>query len=174
MLRGLRWGELRAGGTTVDQTLLAAPPSEFRQNLKRLGLEANWTELLETAETVMGMECGRGWLDLQRYVARACHELGSYYDPIRTAVISGVRALLADYPQLPELTMMDDTATATPKPTGGSKRTCCRLLPASPPTPPRDSSRRVAPNRERPRLPIPSSSPCSGAFRPRAGRASRC
>jgi type VI secretion system protein ImpA len=27
-------------------------------------------------------------------------------------VISGVRALLADYPQLPDLTMMDDTATA--------------------------------------------------------------
>jgi type VI secretion system protein ImpA len=112
MLRGLRWGELRAGGSTVDPLLLAAPPSEYRQNLKRLGLESNWTELLETAETVMGMECGRGWLDLQRYVARACHEMGGYYDAIRGAVISGVRALLADYPQLPELTMMDDTATA--------------------------------------------------------------
>ena len=112
MLRGLRWGELRAGGSNIDQTLLAAPPSEFRQNLKRLGLEANWTELLEVAETVMGMECGRGWLDLQRYVYRACYELGSYYEAIRGAVLSSVRALLADYPQLPELTMMDDTATA--------------------------------------------------------------
>jgi type VI secretion system protein ImpA len=112
MLRGLRWGELRAGGTVVDQTMLAAPPSEARQSLKRLGLEGNWTEVLETAETVMGMECGRGWLDLQRYVGRACYELGSYYDPIRTAVISAVRALLADYPQLPDLTMMDDTPTA--------------------------------------------------------------
>jgi type VI secretion system protein ImpA len=121
MLRGLRWGELRAGGSTVDQTLLAAPPSEYRQNLKRLGLEANWTELLETAETVMGMECGRGWLDLQRYVARACYELGSYYEPIRSAVISGVRALLADYPQLPELTMMDDTATANTETIGWIK-----------------------------------------------------
>jgi type VI secretion system protein ImpA len=112
MLRGLRWGELRAGGTVVDQTMLAAPPSEARQSLKRLGLEGNWTEVLETAETVMGMDCGRGWLDLQRYVGRACYELGSYYDPIRTAVISAVRALLADYPQLPDLTMMDDTPTA--------------------------------------------------------------
>jgi type VI secretion system protein ImpA len=112
MLRGLRWGELRAGGTVVDQTMLAAPPSEARQSLKRLGLEGNWTEVLETAETVMGMGCGRGWLDLQRYVGRACYELGSYYDPIRTAVISAVRALLADYPQLPDLTMMDDTPTA--------------------------------------------------------------
>ncbi|HTP34818.1 MAG TPA: type VI secretion system protein TssA [Candidatus Acidoferrales bacterium] len=112
MLRGLRWGELRAAGSTVDQTMLAAPPSEQRQTLRRLLLEANWTELIEAAERVMGMECGRGWLDLQRYVGRACYEMGSYYDPIRNAVIAELRALLADYPQLPELTMMDDTATA--------------------------------------------------------------
>jgi type VI secretion system protein ImpA len=38
--------------------------------------------------------------------------LGGYFDPVRTAVISGLRALLADYPQLPEMTMMDDTPTA--------------------------------------------------------------
>jgi type VI secretion system protein ImpA len=112
MLRGLRWGELRAAGETVDQNLLAAPPSELRQALKRASLDANWTEVLEQAETAMGMECGRGWLDVQRYVCRACYELGSYYDPIKNAVLSGVRALLTDYPSLPELTMMDDTATA--------------------------------------------------------------
>jgi type VI secretion system protein ImpA len=112
LLRGLRWGELRAAGTDIDQALLAAPPSDLRQALKRLAIEGNWTEVLEIAEKGMGMECGRGWLDLQRYVGRACYELGSYYEPIRGAVISGVRGLLADYPQLSELTMMDDTPTA--------------------------------------------------------------
>jgi type VI secretion system protein ImpA len=112
MLRGLRWGELRAAGSTIDQTMLAAPPAQLRVNLKRLSLESNWTEVLETAETAMGMDCGRGWLDVQRYVGKACYELGSYYEPIRGAVISGLRGLLADYPQLPEMTMMDDTATA--------------------------------------------------------------
>ena len=112
MLRGLRWGELRAAGETIDQAMLAAAPTEVRQNLKRLALESNWTEVLEQAETAMGTECGRGWLDLQRYVCRACSELGSYYEPIRAAVISGLRALLADYPRLPEMTMMDDTAAA--------------------------------------------------------------
>ena len=110
LLRGLRWGELRAAGREIDQALLAAPPTEIRQNLKKLALEANWTEVLEAGETAMGMECGRGWLDLQRYVARACYELG--YEPIRLAVISGLRALLTDYPRLPEMTLMDDTATA--------------------------------------------------------------
>jgi type VI secretion system protein ImpA len=112
MLRGMRWGELRAGGETIDQTLLAAPPSELRQSLKRASLEGNWSEVLEHAETAMGLECGRGWLDVQRYVSRACFEMGGYYDPIRNAVVSGVRGLLVDYPSLPELTMMDDTATA--------------------------------------------------------------
>jgi type VI secretion system protein ImpA len=112
LLRGLRWGELRAPGTEIDQGLLAAPPSDLRQELKRLATEASWTEVLETAETAMGMECGRGWLDLQRYVGRACYELGSDYESIRTAVISGLRGLLTDYPTLTELTMMDDTPTA--------------------------------------------------------------
>ena len=112
LLRGLRWGELRAAGTDIDATLLAAPPSDLRQDLKRLAMEGNWTEVLEVSERGMAMECGRGWLDLQRYVGRACYELGSYYEPIRGAVISGARAFLADYPQLPELTMMDDTPTA--------------------------------------------------------------
>lgn len=112
MLRGLRWGELRAAGPEVDQMLLAPPPSEIRQNLKRLSLEGNWTEVLETAETAAGMECGRGWLDVQRYAGRACHELGHYYEPIRAAIVSGLRTLLADYPKLPDLTMMDDTPTA--------------------------------------------------------------
>ncbi len=112
MLRGLRWGELRATSPSIDQTLLAAPPSEIRQQLKRQALEGNWTDVMETAETAMGMPCGRGWLDLQRYVSKACGELGSYYDPIAAAVRSELRALLTDLPQLPELTMMDDTATA--------------------------------------------------------------
>jgi type VI secretion system protein ImpA len=112
MLRGLRWGELRAAGETIDQTMLTPPPTEIRQSLKRLSLDSNWAGVLEAAESAMGMECGRGWLDLQRYVARACYEQGSYHEPIRSGVISGLRALLADYPQLPGLTLMDDTPTA--------------------------------------------------------------
>lgn len=121
LLRGLRWGELRAAGETIDQLLLAAPSTEIRQSLKKASLEGNWTEVLEAAETAMGMECGRGWLDLQRYVGRACYELGGYYDPIKNAVISGLRALLQDYPQLPEMTLMDDTPTANTETQGWLK-----------------------------------------------------
>jgi len=92
--------------------MLAAPATEIRQNVKKLALEGNWSGVLEAGENAMAMECGRGWLDLQRYSARACYELGSYYEPIRLAVISGLRGLLADYPRLPEMTLMDDTPTA--------------------------------------------------------------
>lgn len=112
LLRGLRWGELRAAGETIDPAMLEPPPTEVRQNLKRLTLEGNWSEVLEAGETAMGMESGRGWLDLQRYIARACYELGSYHAPIRAAVVSALRALLTDYPGLPEMTLMDDTPVA--------------------------------------------------------------
>lgn len=110
LVRALRWGELRAGGAEIDPTLLEAPPTETRQDLKKLAYEADWTQVLEIAETAAGTPCGRGWLDLQRYAVRACQELG--YEAAALAIRSGLRALLADYPQLPELTLMDDTPTA--------------------------------------------------------------
>ncbi|MCC6859252.1 MAG: type VI secretion system protein TssA [Bryobacterales bacterium] len=112
MLRALRWGELRAGGDQVNPALLETPPTEIRQRLKRAASEGLWEEVLEVAETAMGMPCGRGWLDLQRYAVRACSELGSWYDPVAQAIRSELRVLLADYPGLPDQTLTDDTPAA--------------------------------------------------------------
>jgi type VI secretion system protein ImpA len=58
------------------------------------------------------MECGRGWIDLQRYAVRACDQLGFNYYALRMAIVSGLRAILKDYPQILQMTMMDDTPTA--------------------------------------------------------------
>ncbi len=110
MLRGLRWGELRAGGDSPSLELLAPPPTQVRQDLKRLSVEANWAELIELAENVMAMPCGRGWLDLQRYAVRALDENG--YSGIASAIRSELRSLVADLPQLPQWTLADDTPTA--------------------------------------------------------------
>ncbi|PYS04157.1 MAG: type VI secretion system protein TssA [Acidobacteria bacterium] len=110
-LRGLRWGELRAA-TEPQPELLEAPPTEIRQQLKRLMLDGQSEQVLELAESAMGLPCGRGWLDLQRYVVRACTELGDDYAPIATAIRSDLRALLRDMPQLASMTLLDDTATA--------------------------------------------------------------
>lgn len=112
ILRALRWGELRATGTEIDQLLCEAPPTEIRQQIKRAALEGNWTEVLEAAETAMAMPCGRAWLDLHRYVIKACAEQGSYYEPIAASVRSALKSMLTDYPQLASMTLMDDTATA--------------------------------------------------------------
>lgn len=112
LLRGLRWGEVRAAGLSLDLNVLDPPATAVRQQLKRFANEGQWTELLEAAETAMGSSCGRGWLDLQRHVVRACDELGSYYYPVSTAVISALRALLADYSDLVSATLTDDTPAA--------------------------------------------------------------
>lgn len=111
ILRGLRWGELRAAGTEIDQRLLEAPSSEVRTALKTKSLDGDWAGVLDTAETAMGMPCGRGWLDLQRFAVRACEEQGSY-TAVVTALRSELRTLLADFPALAQMTMMDDTPTA--------------------------------------------------------------
>jgi type VI secretion system protein ImpA len=111
MLRGLRWGELRASS---DPAMLEAPPTEFRRQVKALSLNSKWPELLEAGEQVMALPCGRAWLDLQRFAVEACVALGSDYNAIAIAIRSELRALLRDLPQLLEATLSDDTPTANP------------------------------------------------------------
>src|ERR1700722_16353 len=112
MLRGLRWGELRAAVDLADPTLLEAPPTDLRKHLKRLTLDKKWAELLEAAESAMALPCSRAWLDLQRTVVEACEGLGSDYDAIVRAIRSELKALITDFPQLLDATLMDETAVA--------------------------------------------------------------
>jgi len=112
LLRGFRWGELRAGGDTVDPRLLDAPTTQTRTHLKGLLLDHKWKELLEASESTMGTPQGRGWLDLQRYALTACDQLGSEYHFISDAIRAELRTLLADLPALLDMTLMDDTPTA--------------------------------------------------------------
>jgi len=112
MLRGLRWGELRAAVDLADPTLLEAPPTDLRKHLKRLTLDKKWTELLEAAESAMALPCSRAWLDLQRSVVEACEGLGSDYEAIVRAIRSELKALITDIPQLLDATLMDETPAA--------------------------------------------------------------
>jgi type VI secretion system protein ImpA len=110
LLRALRWGELRANPYDLDWRMLEAPPTEVRQNIKRLAQEGENQQLLEAAEEVMATPSGRAWLDLQRFVLGACDALG--YDAISRAIRSEIKALLADYPTLLEASLNDDTQAA--------------------------------------------------------------
>jgi len=112
MLRGLRWGELRAAVSQSDPTPLEAPPPELRKHLKRLALDKKWAELLDAAENAMALPCARAWLDLQRLVVEACDALGADYEPIARAIRSELRTLVADLPQLLDAALMDDTPAA--------------------------------------------------------------
>jgi type VI secretion system protein ImpA len=112
LLRGFRWGELRAGGSDLDPRLLSAPPTRMRTHLKGLLLDEKWDQLLAEGEKVMATPHGRGWLDLQRYVLTACFKLGNEYDHVAASIVGALSALLRDLPQLPDLTLMDDTPTA--------------------------------------------------------------
>ncbi len=112
LLRGFRWGELRAAAPDVDPRLLEAPPTATRARLKAMMLDGKWPELLEQSEVLMSAAAGRGWLDLQRYVLTACHNLGGTYDAVAAVVRSELRALLVALPQLSRMMLMDDTPAA--------------------------------------------------------------
>lgn len=110
LLRALRWGELRAAGPDVDQSLLDPPPTELRQALRKASLEGDWQRAMEVAEGAAGMPSGRGWLDLQRYADQAAYQL-SYYQ-VQAAIRAETKALLADYPGLRQAVLLDDTPAA--------------------------------------------------------------
>lgn len=115
MLRGYRWGELRASGPSPNWSLLVAAPLETRQTLKRLSLEPDWEKLLEASEEAMATAAGRGWLDIQRYTLMAMEGLGESYVKASEAVREDLRALLAEYPDLIQSAMDDDTPAASPQ-----------------------------------------------------------
>jgi len=131
MLRGLRWGELRAALQNSDLTLLEGPPTALRQHIKRLAIEGKWEDLLEAAENAMSLPCSRGWLDLQRFVVDACVGLGSKYDGIAVAIRSELKALLQALPQLLETNLLDDTPAAN-----SETRAWLQELAAEPDAPP--------------------------------------
>ena len=110
ILRGFRWGELRVAA--VDPKMLIAPTVEARTKLRGLRLDGRWSELLDVAEDVMAGPAGRAWLDLQRYVFMACDALGEEFAAVRTSIRRALGALLADVPDLPTKTLMDDSPAA--------------------------------------------------------------
>jgi type VI secretion system protein ImpA len=112
LLRALRWGELRGAGAALNPALLEAPPTEKRTLIKKMSMEGDWAGVLENSEQAMSLPCGRGWIDLQRYAVRACEALGSEYEPVAAGIRSGIKALLTDYPDLLNSSLMDDTPTA--------------------------------------------------------------
>lgn len=115
LLRAVRWGEIFNAGTSLDASLLEAPATESRKELRRLATEGTWDGVIAEVEKAMETPGGRAWLDLQRYLDEAFYQQGSYYEPARTAVSAFFKALLASYPDLLVATLNDDTPAAGPQ-----------------------------------------------------------
>ena len=112
VMRSLRWAELRVGGDGLDPALLVAPSTELRQNLRRLFLNQEWSELLSATEAATALPCGRAWIDLHRYTWVALRE--QCYSTAAQAICSELRALIDDFPSLPESVLDDGTPVASP------------------------------------------------------------
>ncbi len=110
MLRGYRWGELRASGSSPDYSLLEPPPTETRQLIKRLAMEGSWEDVLRQGEEAMATKAGRAWLDLQRYIVQGLEYQG--YSAAAEGVKSALKSLLQDQPDLLNMTLLDDTPVA--------------------------------------------------------------
>jgi type VI secretion system protein ImpA len=113
LVRGFRWGELRAQGDHLDPRILQAPSTQQRTRLKTLFLDQEFERLLDEAEEIMATPVGRGWLDLQRYTAVCAERLGPGYGEVRDAVVRATSRVLTDVPGLLEMSLMDDSATAS-------------------------------------------------------------
>ena len=111
LIRALRWAEFR--GAQGSQEICAAPSSQLRMELKRLGSEGAWEALREAAESAAAEPCGRAWLDLHRYAVDACRYSGCYAPA--NAIIVELRALIAEFPTLPSSMLADDTPAANPE-----------------------------------------------------------
>jgi type VI secretion system protein ImpA len=131
LLRGYRWGELRASGSTAPDAMLLDPPStEVRQQIKRFAMEYQWEDLIRVGEDTMASSAGRGWLDLQRYIVLACDSMG--YAAAANAIKSELKCLLLDMPDLLHMMLMDDTPAANPETQSWISE---NILPPPPPEP---------------------------------------
>lgn len=130
VVRAVRLAELYALGNPPDSSGLASPTSQTRQELKRLATEESWDALLEQAEEALGRPEGRAWLDAHRYALTAM----SSGSADRSAAIGVCRALLravlAEYPELPRAELADDTPTANAETRAWIES---EILPPSPP-----------------------------------------
>jgi type VI secretion system protein ImpA len=115
MLRGLRFGELRAAAARAEMKMLEAPPTELRRQLRVYSLDGRWKDLLELTEASLGLPSSRAWMDLHRLTVEALIGLGDEFNAVAMAIRSEVRALVRDVPEIRQAVLMDDTPACNPQ-----------------------------------------------------------
>jgi len=105
----LRFGETRVANLD-NLSFGVAPPAETRRALRKFAGDSNWKEVARLCIRTMPEPCGRMWLDLHRYLWLAAQ--GSGNQALAMTVLSTVRSLLTDFPNLRRMTLDDDTSVA--------------------------------------------------------------
>ncbi len=104
---GIRLGETRTQVGRLTSDFAIAPSTEIRQSLRRMLVEGQLHALMSLGMSTLAQPCARGWLDLHRYLWRAAVGLGT--PAVASAVISTIRGLLMDMPEVRSLVLDDDT-----------------------------------------------------------------
>jgi type VI secretion system protein ImpA len=107
----MRIAELREIYETQRGGELIAPDTEVRQSLKVAASTGEWGKVHNEGFSALSTACGRAWLDLYRYLWLSCRELG--WQERQRSIVSFVRLLLREIPELPRWTFNDDTPVAT-------------------------------------------------------------
>lgn len=110
MMRSVRWDIFeKAPPAEGGKTRLPGPNEQQRTYFQKLVNEKDWKTLITKGEAAFVSGGTHLWLDLQRYIATACGELGSEYGTVKNCILSEIALLLKRIPELPDLMFADGT-----------------------------------------------------------------
>lgn len=112
LMKSLRHDTLRAipAMDAQGRTRIEPPRSDQRALLKRLYLQHNWGEMLETADNAFSRAANHLWLDLQWYIHQALTKSGQ--DTLADIIAADLKGLLSRLSGLETLAFSDGTPFA--------------------------------------------------------------
>jgi type VI secretion system protein VasJ len=95
LMKSLRHDTLRAipAPDAQGRTRIEPPRADQRALLKRLYLQQNWAEMLETADSTFSRGANHLWLDLQWYIHQALTKSGQ--DTLADIIAADLKGLLS-------------------------------------------------------------------------------
>lgn len=112
LMKSLRHDTLRAipAPDAQGRTRIEPPRADQRALLKRLYLQQNWAEMLETADSTFSRGANHLWLDLQWYIHQALTKSGK--EVLADVIAADLKGLLARLSGLETLAFSDGTPFA--------------------------------------------------------------
>ena len=112
LMKSLRHDTLRAipAPDAQGKTRIEPPRADQRALLKRLYLQQNWAEMLETADSTFSRGANHLWLDLQWYIHQALTKSGQ--DTLAGIIAADLKGLLSRLSGLETLAFSDCTPFA--------------------------------------------------------------